>query len=84
MPAPDVLFAYGPVPGVELIPYFLALLAWIGLALAALVRSPVRAVVRLFRHTRTESSGAATAEPPAAAATTPPPESPVDAPRTAG
>jgi hypothetical protein len=94
VPAPDVLattavlFAYGPVPGVELIPYFLALLAWIGLAVGALVRSPVRAAVRLFRRPRAGSADATTTEPvPGAAsgaATAPLPEPSVEAPRTAG
>ena len=32
VPVLDPLLAYGPAPGVELIPYFLGLLAWAGLA----------------------------------------------------
>lgn len=55
MPAPDVpvsLFAYGPVPGVELIPYFLALLTWIALALGAIFLSPITAIVRRLRRIR--------------------------------
>ena len=54
MPAPDSLgsltvlglFAYGPAPGVELIPYFLGLLAWVGLALGAIILSPLTALLR--------------------------------------
>jgi hypothetical protein len=46
------VLAYGPAPGVELIPYFLALLGWIGLAVAALVLSPVTGLVRRLRRGR--------------------------------
>lgn len=95
MPAPDALpaelFAYGPVPGVELIPYFLALLAWIGLALGALILSPFTAVIRRLRRLRgappTEPKSEQPTEPvqlPAAPAppTTPPtPEPSVEGPR---
>lgn len=42
--------AYGPVPGVELIPYFLALLAWVGLALASVFLSPITALIRRLRR----------------------------------
>jgi hypothetical protein len=45
------LLAYGPVPGVELIPYFLGLLAWVGLALAAILRWPLFALLRRFQKT---------------------------------
>jgi hypothetical protein len=41
---------------VELIPYFLALLAWIGLALGALLLSPFKAAIRLFRKSRAAPS----------------------------
>jgi hypothetical protein len=44
------LFAYGPVPGIELIPYFLALLAWMGVAFGAILLSPITALLRLFRR----------------------------------
>jgi hypothetical protein len=46
----DVL-AYGPAPGLELIPYFLALLAWVGMALLAVLLSPIRAMIRRLRGT---------------------------------
>jgi hypothetical protein len=58
VPAPDPpgwltvlgLFAYGPAPGVELIPYFLGLLAWVGLALGAILLSPFTALLRRLRR----------------------------------
>jgi hypothetical protein len=50
------LFAYGSVPGVELIPYFLALLAWIGMALAAIFLSPFTALIRRLRKTKNSQS----------------------------
>jgi hypothetical protein len=46
------LLAYGPGPGVELIPYFLGLLAWMGLALAAVLGTPLSALLRLVRRRR--------------------------------
>ena len=60
MPGPDLsgslsvlgLFAYGPAPGVELIPYFLALLGWVVLALGAILLSPLTALLRLLRRRR--------------------------------
>jgi hypothetical protein len=54
--------AYGPAPGVELLYYFLALLAWVGIALAAVVRAPL---VALYRHLRGIKPGPPT-EPAAA------------------
>jgi hypothetical protein len=56
------LLAYGPLPGAELFPYFLGLLVWVGLAVAAVLRAPIVALFRLLRRRRpTESaeSGAA-------------------------
>jgi hypothetical protein len=50
VPGADLL-AYGPAPGLELIPYFLALLAWMGLALLAVLLSPFRALLRRLRGT---------------------------------
>jgi hypothetical protein len=50
------LFAYGSVPGVELIPYFLALLAWVGMALAAIFLSPFTALIRRLRKTKNPQS----------------------------
>jgi hypothetical protein len=58
VPAAGALFGYGPGPGMELIPYFLALLAWAGLAILSIFLSPFRAVWRRIRGTRQ----AATAE----------------------
>jgi hypothetical protein len=66
------LFAYGPVPGVELIPYFLGLLAWMGLALGAVLLSPITALLRLFRRKR----GAPPPVPASEPKTTSVPESP--------
>jgi len=44
------LWAYGPVPGVELIPYFLGLVAWVGLALLAVLTAPFSALLRRLRR----------------------------------
>ncbi len=57
MPAPDALplfgvLAYGPAPGLELIPYFLGLLAWVGLALSAFLLAPITALIRRLRRAR--------------------------------
>jgi hypothetical protein len=51
---PDLfaLLAYGPAPGVELIPYFLALLGWVGLAFSAILVAPVAALLRRLRRKR--------------------------------
>jgi hypothetical protein len=43
------VFAYGSLPGIELIPYFLALLAWVGMALAAIFISPFTSLIRRLR-----------------------------------
>jgi hypothetical protein len=63
--------AYGPAPGLELIPYFLGLLAWAGLALTAVVLWPLAALRRRFRRAR----GPAPAEPRGEPLTPPLPES---------
>jgi hypothetical protein len=47
-----VVLAYGPAPGLELIPYFLGLLAWVGLALSAFLLAPIAALIRRLRRTR--------------------------------
>jgi hypothetical protein len=88
--APELLFAYGPVPGVELIPYFFALLAWIALALGALFLSPFTAAFRLLRR----AFGAARPAQPIEAGPVPPapvitpvpstPVQPVEGPRDHG
>jgi hypothetical protein len=46
------LFGYGPAPGLELIPYFLALLAWAGFAVVAVLVSPFSAVLRRLRRAK--------------------------------
>jgi len=47
---PTWALAYvGPGPGLELLPYFWSLLAWVGLALGAVVLWPVQALVRRLR-----------------------------------
>lgn len=43
------LWAYGPVPGIEFIPYFLGLAAWAGLAFLAVLLSPFSALLRRLR-----------------------------------
>jgi hypothetical protein len=67
LPIPGGLFAYGSVPGVELIPYFFALLTWVGLALGALLLSPFMALFRRLRR------GFSTQTPAAKVELTPPP-----------
>jgi hypothetical protein len=47
---PSPLLAYGPAPGVELIPYFLGLLTWVGVAFAAVLLAPVSALLRRLRR----------------------------------
>lgn len=49
LPLFGALVAYGPAPGVELIPYFLGLLVWAGLAVSALLLSPITALIRRIR-----------------------------------
>jgi hypothetical protein len=68
------LFAYGPVPGVELIPYFLGLLAWMGLALGAVLLSPITALVRFLRRLRGAPPAEPSAQPPAEPPSQPPAE----------
>ena len=46
------LWAYGPAPGVELIPYFLGLAAWAGLALLAILLAPFSALLRRLRRAK--------------------------------
>jgi hypothetical protein len=45
----DGLWAYGPAPGVELIPYFLGLAAWVGMAFLAILLAPFSALLRRLR-----------------------------------
>jgi hypothetical protein len=65
-----LVLAYGPAPGVELIPYFLGLLAWVGLAFAAVIWSPISSLLRRLRRAITGQR----AEPKIAST----PESPVE------
>jgi hypothetical protein len=67
-----VLLAYGPAPGVELIPYFLGLLAWLGAALGAILLSPFVALLRRLRRAR----GVSQEEPSSEPLTEPMPEAP--------
>jgi hypothetical protein len=53
---PSIVFAYGSLPGIELIPYFLALLAWVGMALAAIFLSPFTALIRRLRKHRNSTA----------------------------
>jgi hypothetical protein len=71
------MLAYGPAPGVELIPYFLGLLAWAGLALSAVFLSPLTALLRRLRKGR----GAPPAEPKSEPNNAPVPESSGDGTR---
>ena len=53
-PAPDGLFAYvGLGPGQELLPYFLALLAWVAASLIAVLKWPFVTLLRRLRGVRT-------------------------------
>jgi hypothetical protein len=69
VPLFGVVLAYGPAPGVELIPYFLGLLAWAGLALSAFLLAPITALIRRLR-------GARGAVPPEPASDPLPPSAP--------
>jgi hypothetical protein len=52
LPEPGVVLAYGPAPGLEFISYFLALLAWAGLAFVAIILAPLSALLRRIRKAR--------------------------------
>jgi hypothetical protein len=49
LPPSADLWAYGPAPGVELIPYFLGLAAWIGMAFLAILLAPFTILLRRIR-----------------------------------
>ena len=77
MPGPDaVLLGYGPAPGMELIPYFLAMLAWAGLAVLSILLSPVSAVFRRLRRGRPAAAVEPAGPPVAPPAAEAPGESP--------
>lgn len=59
------LWAYGPAPGVELIPQFLALTAWAGLAFLAILWAPCSALLRRLRRTKNAPPAEAKNEGPA-------------------
>jgi hypothetical protein len=78
VPAPDpsCLLAYGPAPGVELIPYFLSLLAWVGLAFLAILLRPIVALVRWLRGAPpSEPKNVSVSVPADAAGNSPAPQS---------
>jgi hypothetical protein len=79
VPGPDAftVLAYGPAPGVELIPYFLALLGWAALSFGAILLSPLAALLRLLRRRRGTPQAEPKNEPIAASV----PESPGEATR---
>jgi hypothetical protein len=66
------VLAYGPAPEVELIPYFLGLLAWAGLALSAFLLAPVAALLRRLRRARGVPPPDPKPAPPTASAPEPP------------
>jgi hypothetical protein len=58
------MLAYaGPGPGLELIPYFLGLLAWAGMAVGAVILWPVSALLRRLRKARAQDSHQVNAPP---------------------
>jgi hypothetical protein len=71
---------YGPAPGVELIPYFLGLLAWAGVAVGAVLLSPILALLRRLRRGR----GTPPAQTPSEPMTASVPESSDDGSRDPG
>jgi hypothetical protein len=75
LPRFGVLLAYGPAPGVELIPYFIGLATWAGLALTAVLWWPVAALLRRFRNGSGSPPAAKTGAPIVPSV----PESPGDA-----
>jgi hypothetical protein len=65
----SILLGYvGPGPGLEFVPYFLAMLAWAGAALGAMLLWPISALFRRFQKAPPEgnatSSLASQPEPP--------------------
>ncbi len=62
----DSLFAYGPAPGMEFIPYFLGLLAWVGLAVGSFHQWPITAFLRRLRRGKNAPPAAPVSETPSA------------------
>jgi hypothetical protein len=56
LPISSGLWAYGPAPGVELIPYFLGLAAWVGMAFLAILWAPFSALLRRLRGNKNTPS----------------------------
>jgi hypothetical protein len=63
-PCHSPLLAYGPVPGIELIPYFLALLGWIVLAVFGVFFSPIMALIRRIRGVKPPANPDQKSTPP--------------------
>jgi hypothetical protein len=61
----------GPGVGLELTPYFLGLLAWVALALLAVLLWPVLILLRRLRKPKVEQSPEPTPEPEAPSTTEP-------------
>jgi hypothetical protein len=59
----DVLAYAGPGTGMELIPYFMGLLAWIGTAFGAVILWPIVAFFRRFRKPKADPQHEVTMEP---------------------
>jgi hypothetical protein len=72
---PDIVLAYGPAPGMELIPYFLALVAWVAMALAGVLLWPLTGLLRRLRRGRAAPPPEGGSEPVAAPVPPPGPES---------
>jgi hypothetical protein len=68
LPESSHLLAYGPAPGVELIPYFLGLVAWMGVAFATVLLWPLSALLRRFRRARRAEETGPSREPLATSA----------------
>jgi hypothetical protein len=71
-PVFGIVVAYGPAPGLELLPYFLGLLAWAGLALSAFLLAPIAALIRRLRGARAAVPPAPGNEPVPSTALQPP------------
>lgn len=68
------VLAYGPAPGMELIPYFLALVAWVGAAVVGVLLWPISGLLRRLRRGRGDSREVVKSEPKTASV----PESPAE------